>query len=62
MRVVLITPESAIKKIFAVFLNCLKERGQLNRIIIDEYHIILNERWNFKRKLIRIKKLDKAGI
>jgi superfamily II DNA helicase RecQ len=40
--VVLVTPESAVGEEFATFLNRLRATRQLDRIVVDECHIVLN--------------------
>jgi len=40
--VVLVTPESAVGETFTTFLNQLQATRQLDRIVIDECHIVLN--------------------
>jgi superfamily II DNA helicase RecQ len=40
--VVLVTPESAVGEAFATFLNRLQATRQLDQIVIDECHIVLN--------------------
>ena len=45
--IVLVIPESAVTENFYIFINRLKQTRQLDRIIIDEYYIILNNQQNF---------------
>jgi superfamily II DNA helicase RecQ len=58
--VVLVTPESAVGEEFATFLNRLRAMRQLDRIVIDECHIVLNRRYNFRKDMQRLGKLAAA--
>ena len=42
-RVILVTSESAVSEAFRTFLNRMRATQQLDRIVIDEYHVILND-------------------
>jgi superfamily II DNA helicase RecQ len=44
---VLVTPESAVTKAFSRFINQKKMMRQLDRIVIDEYHVVLEstDKW-----------------
>ena len=43
------------------FLNRLNATQQLDRIVIDECHIVLNRRYKFRRQMQRLGKLMAAG-
>ena len=60
--VVLVTPEAAVSKTFATFLNRLKAMRQLDRIVIDECHIILpqQQKSHFRKELQQLGVLMKA--
>ncbi|KAI4192651.1 MAG: hypothetical protein LQ350_008599 [Teloschistes chrysophthalmus] len=58
-RIVLVTSESAVGEAFATFLNRLKTMQQLDRIVMDECHTVLNEKWDFRRKLQRAGELGR---
>jgi superfamily II DNA helicase RecQ len=58
--VVLVTPESAVGKAFATFLNRLRATRQLDRIVIDECHIVLNRRYTFRKQMQQLGKLVAA--
>jgi RecQ family ATP-dependent DNA helicase len=58
--VVLVTPESAVREEFATFLNRLRATRQLDRIVIDECHIVLNRRYDFRKDMQRLGKLAAA--
>ncbi|KAI8930521.1 hypothetical protein NX059_012133 [Plenodomus lindquistii] len=58
--IVLVTPESAVGEEFATFLNRLAATRQLDRIVIDECHIVLNRQYNFRKEMQRLGKLAAA--
>jgi RecQ family ATP-dependent DNA helicase len=58
--IVLVTPESAVGEEFATFLNRLRATRQLDRIVIDECHIVLNRRYDFRKDMQRLGKLAAA--
>lgn len=55
--VVLVTPESAVGEEFATFLNRLRATRQLDRIVVDECHIVLNRRYTFRKQMQQLGKL-----
>jgi len=55
--VVMVTPESAVTEDFATFLNRLRATRQLDRIVIDECHIVLNRQYTFRKEMQRLGKL-----
>jgi len=50
-QIVLVQPESAIGTKFAQYLNRLEGLGQLDRIVIDECHTVLDSRPDFRPKM-----------
>ena len=58
--VVLVTPESAVGEDFTTFLNRLRATRQLDRIVIDECHIVLNRRYTFRKQMQQLGKLVAA--
>lgn len=48
---VLVTPESGVSKAFQQFVNLLRNTYRLDRIVIDECHIVLASRPNFRPKM-----------
>lgn len=46
--IVLVTPEKAASPAFGTFISRIQQTERLDRIVLDECHVILNERWNFK--------------
>jgi superfamily II DNA helicase RecQ len=55
-----VTPESAVEEEFATFLNRLQATRQLDRIVIDECHIILNRRYTFRKQIQQLGRLVAA--
>ena len=50
-QIVLVQPESAVSKKFAQYLNKLQGLGQLDRIVIDECHTVLDSQPDFRPKI-----------
>ncbi len=46
--IVFVTPESAVSKTFAGFINRLQELRQLDRIVVDKCHTILDGNRQFR--------------
>ena len=61
-RIVLVTPEAAIGDRFNTFMNRLQSTQQLDRIVIDECHVVLNDQLDFRRKLQRMGELNRAAV
>jgi len=55
--ILLVTPESAISQGFMGHLRKLQSMDRLDRIVIDECHIVLNTRLDFRRKLQKLGKV-----
>ena len=55
--IVLVTPESAITEDFMTFLNRQRLCHRLDRIVIDECHVILNDQTNFRPAMAQLGKL-----
>lgn len=47
--IVLVTPEKTKHPAFGTFLSRLRQNRQLDRIVIDECHVILQNAWAFRR-------------
>lgn len=60
--IVFVTPESAMTKGFARFINRLREMHQLDRIVVDEAHTILDGSPQFRPKLRQLGELALAGV
>ena len=49
--IVLVTPESAVTKTFSTYINRLRSTYQLDRVVMDECHVVLDSRPDFRPKL-----------
>ena len=58
--IVLVTPEAAVGDAFLTFLNRLRAMRQLDRIVIDECHVILHQKYTFRKQLQELPKLVAA--
>ncbi|KAL8685459.1 MAG: hypothetical protein Q9218_007746, partial [Villophora microphyllina] len=61
-QIVLVTPESALGEGFVRFLNRLRKQGRLDRIVIDECHVVLNQQPDFRPKLREMARLNQAQV
>jgi len=55
--IVLVTPEKAASPAFGTFVSRIRQTQRLDRIVIDECHVILNDRWDFRQHLQQLGKL-----
>jgi superfamily II DNA helicase RecQ len=55
--IVLVTPEKAVSPEFGTFVSRIRQTQRLDRIVIDECHVILNDRWDFRQHLQQLGKL-----
>ena len=60
--IILVTPESAVGDTFLTFINRLRAMRQLDRIVIDECYVILNQKYTFRKQLQQLPKLAAAEI
>ncbi|KAI6957743.1 hypothetical protein KC332_g17517 [Hortaea werneckii] len=58
--IVLVTPEKALSPEFGTFVGRLRQTQRLDRIVIDECHIVLNDRWDFRQGLQQLGRLAYA--
>src|SRR5579871_5449988 len=58
--IVLVTPESAVGEEFGTFLNRMRTMKRLDRIVIDECHVILNDKLDFRKYLQQLGRLMMA--
>jgi RecQ family ATP-dependent DNA helicase len=49
--IVLVTPESVVTKTFSTYINRLRSTYQLDRVVIDECHVVLDSGPDFRPKL-----------
>jgi superfamily II DNA helicase RecQ len=49
--IVLVTPESAVTKTFSTYINRLRSTYQLDRVVMDESHVVLDSGPEFRPKL-----------
>ncbi|KAL9606886.1 MAG: hypothetical protein Q9167_008133, partial [Letrouitia subvulpina] len=61
-RIVLVTPESARSDDFSRFINRLNGQQRLDRIVIDECHMVLNEQADFRPKIRELGALSRARV
>jgi superfamily II DNA or RNA helicase len=57
VKVVLVTPESFVTAKFWAFLNGLRTTHQLDRIVLDECHILLDSSSSYRPSILQLKKL-----
>ena len=55
--IVLVTPESAVSVSFRTFLNRLRNAQRLDRIYIDECHVVLNDSETYRKELQQLGEL-----
>lgn len=55
--IVLVTPEKAVSPEFGTFVGRMRQTQRLDRIVIDECHVILNDRWDFRQHLQQLGRL-----
>ncbi|GFF64166.1 DEAD/DEAH box helicase, putative [Aspergillus udagawae] len=58
--IVLVTPESAVSPDFQTFLNRLRWTRRLDRIVIDECHVVLNSQRDFRPQMAQLGRLVQA--
>lgn len=58
--IVLVTPEKAASEEFGTFINRIRQTKRLDRIVIDECHVILNDQLDFRKHLQELGKLGSA--
>lgn len=61
-RIVITTPESAVSQGFMIFLNQLQGACQLDRIVIDECHTVLDATDAFRARMRELGELAKLGV
>ncbi|KAF2809846.1 uncharacterized protein BDZ99DRAFT_487892 [Mytilinidion resinicola] len=56
-QVVLVTPESAVGEAFSNFINRQRLMGQLDRIVINKYHVILDLVGGWRSRILALRNL-----
>lgn len=59
---ILITPESVMTDGFWRLVGTLRANGRLDRIVLDECHVMLNKQRDFRPKLQKLGEVSKAGV
>ncbi|KAL8798594.1 MAG: hypothetical protein Q9200_007740 [Gallowayella weberi] len=62
VQIVLVTPESARSDEFIRYMNRIRGQERLDRIVIDECHVVLNEQHDFRPRLQELGELNKAQV
>jgi superfamily II DNA helicase RecQ len=57
--IVLVTPELAVSKSFGNFINRQRAMGRLDRIVIDECHVVLDSTKGWRTKMLALRDLVK---
>ena len=60
-RIVLVTPESAVTKAFNRFINDKLATGELDRIVVDESHIVLDSTETWRPKVLELAEFARKG-
>jgi superfamily II DNA helicase RecQ len=55
--VVLVTPEAAVSSRFAHFVNRVRAMGRLERVVIDECHVVLETAGGWREKMLSLRAL-----
>lgn len=58
--IVLVTPEKVTSEEFGTFINRIRQTRRLDRIVIDECHVILNDQLDFRKHLQELGGLTSA--
>ena len=61
-RIVLVTPEGARSEEFIRFMNRIRGQERLDRIVIDECYVVLNEQEDFRPRLQELGDLNRAQV
>jgi superfamily II DNA helicase RecQ len=55
--IVLVTPKKAVSPASGTFISRVRQTQRLDRVVIDECHVILNDRWGFRQELQQLGEL-----
>jgi superfamily II DNA helicase RecQ len=61
-QVVIVTPESAVTKAFGRLINSEYYSGRLERIVIDECHVVLDSINGWRAKIRELKEMTEKGV
>lgn len=56
-QVMMVTPEAAVREAFADFLNRQQAEGRLDRVVVDECHVVLDSRDGWRKDILELRKL-----
>jgi superfamily II DNA helicase RecQ len=60
--IVLVTPESVFSAAFQKFMQRMKSGKRLDRIVVDECHVVLNKQKHFRRRLQQLGELNQWDV
>lgn len=60
--IVLVTPEAVFTASFQKFMQRMKSGQRLDRIVFDEFHVILNQQKHFRRRLQQLGELNRWDV
>jgi superfamily II DNA helicase RecQ len=55
-----VTPEAAVSKAFRQYINQQRAIGQLDRIVVDKCHIVLDSLNSFRSRILALRNLVQA--
>jgi superfamily II DNA helicase RecQ len=58
--IVLVTPESAVSEGFGNFIHRQRAMGRLDRIVVDECHVVLDSTGGWRKRMLALRELVKA--
>jgi RecQ family ATP-dependent DNA helicase len=61
-QIVIVTPESAVSKTFGTFLDRLQGLHQLDRVVFDECHTVLDSTTEFRPQMRQLGELTERGV
>lgn len=56
-QILLVTPEAAVRDAFGEFLNRQRVMGRLDRIVVDECHVVLDSVNGWRERMLQLRKL-----
>lgn len=61
-QIILVTPESAVTKAFGRFVNEKRAMRQLDRIVIDECHVVLDATSTWRPQMLQLSEMGAKGV